>query len=386
MMKHFLSLIVAVCLCMLAGCHAADPENRFQLSEPPKRETSAVTEVPDTTASEETKEKTLPHPPVPADPQPEIDPAYNYGNMQKNIPSGDYMQDESSILFFDNDGKRFLLKRYDLKTGEVRLLCRDATCEHSDETCPSRAVEANLESYRGKLYGLSSTGIVMKWNGKAWTEMTKPGVASFWHAEDRLYVVTKDCSLLCYEPNSKKPVTIAEEFHGFWNTVFGNYLYFNDYSYNASRLDLSHPEKGSQILMKDTLFVTDGVHLYYTPLDTGCLWRCDMDGTNPVQLTEKTVVPASWNFDADYFYFRTEENQDMYAGDAAHQLYRFPKQDPGSIQKIAELDEIISQVFTVPGARQIVVTTTTKDAQDGPVYIMDQDGGNLRMIKDAGAE
>ena len=370
-MKLF-TCICAVAL-LLAACTPSDPDNLFETTAAPSEGASQPSE--STVVSSQPTEGDM-----------IAEPSYAYGNMQKNIPSGNYMQDESAVLFIGSDGKHNLLKCYDLKTGEVRLFCRDATCEHSDETCPSRAIESNLESYRGTIYGLSPKGIVMKWNGKAWTEMTEPGAASFWHAEDRLYVVTKDSSLLCYEPDSKKPVTISEEFPGFWNTVFGNYLYFSSFSYNVSRLDLSHPENGSQILMKDALFVTDGAHLYYTPLDTGYLWRCDMDGTNPVQLTEKQVVPASWNLDADYFYFRMMENQDIYAGTEAHQLYRFPKQDPGAIEKIAELDETIYQVFAVPDAKQIVVTTTAEDTQDTPVYIMDQDGGNLRMIKDAGAE
>lgn len=360
LMKLFFCICAAALL--LTACNPGDPDNLFETTAAPSEVTSQ--------SSESTINMIA-------------GPIYAYGNMQKNIPSGDYMQNETSVLFFRNDGKRYLLERYDLKTGEVSLLCRDATCAHSDEDCPSRGVESNLESYHGTLYGLSSTGIVKKWNGKAWTDLTKPGVASFWHADDRLYVVTKDSSLLCYAPDSNKPTMVAEEYHGFWNTVFGNYLYYSDYSYNVSRLDLSHPEKGSQILMENTLFVTDGDHLYYTPLDTGYLWRCDMDGTNPVQLTEEPVMPASWNFDADYFYFRTEENQNIHAGEAAHQLYRFPKQAPENIQEIAELDETIYQVFTVPGAGQIIVTTTAEDSQNSPVYIMNQDGGNLRIIKDA---
>lgn len=369
MMKR-VNLILCICgiAMLLIACNPGDPDNLF--------ETTAM--APSEATSQPSESTIAGSQPTEMNVAAESD--YSYGNMQKNIPSGDYMRNEDSVLFFRNDGKSYLLERYALKTGEVSLLCRDATCARSDGDCPSRGVESNLESYHGTLYGLSSTGIVKKWNGKAWTAITKPGVASFWHADDRLYVVIKDSSLLCYALDSKEPMIAAEEYHGFWNTIFGSYLYYSDYSYNVFRLNLSHPEKGSGILMENTLFVTDGDHLYYTPLDTGYLWRCDMDGKNPVQLTEDPVLPVSWNFDAEYFYFRIEENKNIHAGEAAHQLYRFPKQNPENIQEIAELDETIYQVFTVPGADQIFVTTTAKNSQDSPVYIVNQDGSNLHPI------
>ncbi len=55
-----------------------------------------------------------------------MEEGYSYGNMQKNVPSGDFMQYEDDIVFLSYSNRRFRLCTYDMKTGGQSLF-KDAT-------------------------------------------------------------------------------------------------------------------------------------------------------------------------------------------------------------------------------------------------------------------
>ena len=126
--------ILCICLC-IAACDAADPENLFEMPD-----------APDTTAANHTNNFTA------AD-----EGNYQYGNMQKNIPSGDFMRLGDEVLFTQAQGSGFLLYCYNLSNGEVRPYCRDATCDHRKSG--TGTLLGNLEQYGGELYMAAVKGM-----------------------------------------------------------------------------------------------------------------------------------------------------------------------------------------------------------------------------------
>ena len=64
-----------------------------------------------------------------------MEEGYSYGNMQKNVPSGDFMQYEDDIVFLSYSNRRFRLCTYDMKTGEVSLFFKDATNQGGASVC-----------------------------------------------------------------------------------------------------------------------------------------------------------------------------------------------------------------------------------------------------------
>ena len=143
MKKRIVVLLFAACL-LLAACQAEDPENLFE------------------TTLEETGSTTAPAGALPAT----MTGEYQYGNMQKNAPSGEFMLYDGNILFSIISNSRSLLCTYDPVSGEVGLLCQDAACTHSgvgeEEDCPSANVFGNLESYNGKFYKLDASLQIME--------------------------------------------------------------------------------------------------------------------------------------------------------------------------------------------------------------------------------
>ena len=106
-----------------------------------------------------------------------------------------------------------------------------------------------------------------------------------------------------YENGGGEPRTVLEEFTGIWSVVFGQYLYAN-VEENIVRVDLEANEPQEEVLVKNAGGVIDGNHIYYVDYESWYLYRCEMDGSNPVLILEKPVLLASMNFENDYFYFR----------------------------------------------------------------------------------
>lgn len=347
--------ILCICLC-IAACDAVDPENLF-----------GMPDSPDTTAANSFAD---------------IDEGdYAYGNMQKNIPSGDFMRLGDEVLFTQARGSGFLLYSYDLTTGEIRPYCKDATCDH--RKCGTGSLFGNLEQYDGDIYAMSTGNMVMKLENGKMEQQLDGAVNGFWHYGGDLYVETADASLLIYENGHGEPRTILEEYSRYWNVIFGQYLY-GTAAGGLTRVDLLADEPVEEVLLENVNATVEGEHIYYTPDDSFYLYRCNMDGTEPELILDKPVLIKWGNFDEEYFYFRLYTNLEL-DGEDSHDIYRFPKDDPTDIQLIATLPESVGDIFTVPGTGKIFVQTRVIGGDGNrvpsPIYVMNSDGSDIKALE-----
>lgn len=367
-----------ICLCVaLAACTATDPDNLFEI-EPYNTVASTPENHEDATAA------------APEDTQSNTEDivyytgAYQYGNMQKNMPAGNFMLLGNKVLFNNDADGRFLLYTYDLIDEEIKLYCEDATCKHKD--CVAVNIYP-LEVYKGKLYGTK-----MKEDGK-WTPVIVKGnasevildadISSFFHHEDKWYLKTQDKSLVALEEGQKEPQMILEEYTGFWATIWGDYLYANKYDSTIIRVDLTADDPQEEVLVTNTRGITDGQFIYYVDETTFHLYRCNMDGSDSQLIEERKIHPGSTNFDDEYFYYRLLTEEKLVETPDCYDIYRFPKDDPTQIEKIATLPDPVWQVFTVPGTGKIFVTTYQHEEgeDDAVIYVMGTDGSNPTMLQ-----
>lgn len=374
MMKKAYLFLIALSVCsLLWACNADDPENLFGVTE--EQETTSGVTVP-----QETIQTALIN-----------QSEYQYGNMQKNVPSGNFARQENTVLFtftpeFNQltGSKESSLYVYDLVSGEVSLFCKDATCQHRSSECAAAGVNSNLEQYGGRLYGMQFPGTVMELKDGRFEPVTEGTVRHFWHSDGNLYAMTADASLVVYENGSDKSRILLEEYSGYWETIFDGYLYFSEAD-NVNRINLRAEDPQKEVLVRNTMYITDGQHIYYTPEQENYrLYRCDMDGSNPTLLLDKPVLTSRANFDEEYFYFLLNTKYAQVEEETGMTLCRFPKADPTQVEKIAELDGVDGDVYTMPGADQIIVSVESPIDEDGngvrSLYIMGTDGGNPRLL------
>lgn len=365
-MKKYFFLIITLCLCIfLVACDAEDPENLFEATRGQETVQALVTTEPVAEVAEG---------------------YYQYGNMQKNVPSGNFMRYGDSIMFTAIQNGTMLLYTYDMATGEVSLLCQDATCTHnpddkSAKDCPSNKVWGNLEQYDGKLYAITSDRQIITLKGEHFEPILDGAVSGMWHAVGNLYVRTEDKSLLVYENGNGSPRILMDEYVDYWNTVFGQYLYGYD-GEAISCVDLLAENLQKKILVENCSGMTDGKYIYYENVaENYHLYRCSMDGSNPELLLDQPVLPASLNFDDDYLYFRLYTDRQM-TGEDSYNLYRMSKDSPAQVEKIAELEDSVFQIFTVPGYDKIFVTSTAQNENDSTaIYVMGTDGSNITLLE-----
>lgn len=366
MKKGRFLMTILILLIFCTACKAKDPENLFEIQ-------VTEAEMPATSAPE--SETTLP---AQIQETVSLSVPYQYGNMQKGVPSGNFMRYGDAVLFTCADETKGspILYTYDMATGNVSLFCKDATCTHNFSECASAGINCNLEQYNGEIFGTQFPGPVMKLKNNRFEPIIDGGVSHFWHSGGNLYVVTEDASLLVYENGSSKPCVLLEEYSGFWETIFDGYLYFSS-AYNVNRIDLRAEKPQKEVLIKGSDFLTDGQYIYYTPIEEDFhLYRCNMDGSDPMLILDKPVLSGWANFDEEYFYFRLYTDLEL-DGSGSNELYRFPKSDPTRIEKIAELDECVGTVYTVPGSDVIFVTTYGADN----IYVMAPDGSNPQKLE-----
>ena len=309
--------------------------------------------------------------------------AYQYGNMQQSAPSGNFMRYNDSVFFTAFGDDRDNLYVYDVESGDVSLFCQDPTCLHDTDECASRGLNCNLEQYEGKLYGSNSDGPVMQLQGGRFQPLSEDGVNHFFHYDGDLYVQTLDYSLLVYENGKSRPRMVLEEFAGQWETIFDGYLYFYESS-NVNRINLEEDDAEREILLENCLYMTDGIHIYYTPMDTYYLYRCNMDGSEPALIVEQPILIKWSNFDDEYVYFRLYPNMEL-EGEGSNQLYRFPKANPTQTELIAELDVPLGCVYTVPEFDGIFIDTYEPLKDDGTrsgfIYTVGKDGNHLTKLE-----
>ena len=374
MKKRLLTVGLLILCLVLAACTAEDPNNLFETTagNPADTTTSAIATTESTEPSEESKANDF-------DGSVMFEEGYQYGNMQKNLPPGGFMRLGNMVLFqpiFDNN---FRLYGYDLTTGEIHSYCKDATCTH--RSCPAGAIFANLEVYNGKIYGMNSSNKLVVIDGETAEILKDVGnIGNFFHHNDKLYIRTPDSSLVVLEEGSSTPDIILEEYVGFWHVIYGDYLYANT-SDNIIRVNLSADEPKEEIVVTNAGGIKEAQHIYYVDFETYYLYRCNLDGTDPRLLVDEPVLEASMNFDDEYFYFRYYPGMSLYEGDKCHDVYRFPKDDPTQVEKIATLPEAAYQVYTVPGTGKIFVTTIAAAGEERPIYVMNTDGSNITRLE-----
>ncbi len=379
-MKKFSLIAILLCACLLlTACTATDPDNLF---ETPQGSTGSTAPSGTESTQTEPEEVIL------------YTGTYQYGNMQKNIPSGNFMLLGNEVIFIRLASRNPLLYRYDLITEEVRPYCEDATCTHKD--CVAKSV-SNLEVYKGKLYALKESELedrpgsirqpVVLNGDKAEVILSSGG--SFFHHEDKMYIKTADSSLVALEEGKKEPQMVLEECTGFWHMIFGNHLYSNkftqlntnEFDQKITRVDLTAEKPEEEVVVADTMGMIDGLHIYYVDQKTFQLYRCNMDGSDPQMIEQREVLDGSMNFDDEYFYYRLYTDQKMNGTADSCDLYRFPKEDPAQIEKIVTLPVSVHQVFTVPGTGKIFVQTIAPDGGHGSIYVMGTDGSEVKVLE-----
>ena len=373
MKKRLLTIGLLLVSLMLAACNATDPNNLFETTEgnPADTTASTVATTEGTEPSEESGTKEF-------DGSVMFEEGYQYGNMQKNIPSGNYMLFGNEVLFQVCSNGRFIMYSYELTTGEVAPLCKDATCRHRD--CVAGGVFCNTEVYKGKAYSLSSGHQIIEIKDDEQERVDKAAVSAFFHHDNKLYIRTKDNSFVVLEEDGEMRELI-EEFTDYWNMIFGQYMYATG-SNSVLRYDLTAEKPEMEILVSNAGGITDGHHIYYTDYDTWYLYRCDMDGSNVQCLLEQPVLLASMNFDDEYFYYRLFTDYQLDEGPDTYDIYRFSKSDPAKIEKLATLPVPAYQVFTVPGTGKLFVNTRVRtNGDDNDIYVMNTDGSNVAKLE-----
>ncbi len=360
-MKKILSLVLVLCICVsFAACNATDPNNLFAMT------TVAAT------ASTDCETVSFEEPQTGNE-------YYQYGNMQKNLPPGDYMLVGNQVLFQWLSNGDFRLYCYDLTTGEVASYCKDATCKHNN--CVASGLLGTLEVYKGRTYSMTATRQIVEIKDNEQVLIHKAQVNGFRHYDDKLYIKTADSALVVFEEGIDEPQIIVEEFTGFWEVIFGQYMYANDIG-SVIRIDLEVENPSVEVLVPNANGITDGQHIYYADLKNYYLYRCDMDGSNSELLLEQPVLPASWNFDEEYFYYRLYTDHQLDDGPDTYDIYRFPKSDPTEVVKIATLPVPVYQIFTVPGTGKVFVESRIRtNGEDFDLYIMNTDGSNITRLE-----
>ena len=403
-MKRCSLFVLLLCASLvLTACTATDPDNLFEMPEggtTPSDAECTQTEPDETeSAASDTEEVIL------------YTGTYPYGNMQKNVPPGNFVLLGNEVMFSSFAYYNPLLYCYDLVSEEVRLYCGDATCKHEygDENNPCAAAEfnSNLEVYNGELYGLVSAPekgpgthypAVARKNGIEY--VLSSGIGGFFHHGDNLYLKTSDSALMVLEEGQREPRMLMEEWNGRWEVIFGDCLYANTNDRTVIRVDLTAEELKAEVILSNAAGMTDGQHIYYVDDNTSKLYRCDMDGSNPQLLVDQDVLFASMNFDDEYFYYRILKKMDQeYPEDGdmeeqqkymdskfcgypdSYDIYRFPKEDPTQIEKIATLPDSVYQVFTVPGTGKLFIGTYAPQGEDRPLYVMNTDGSNMKVLE-----
>ncbi len=305
---------------------------------------------------------------------------YAYSNMQLGIPSGDFVWDGSKILFNKRGGG---LYTFDPKTGEVLKFCQDATCDHQSG-CAAAGVLGNLERYQNRIYAAGYNWDIYECiDGVFQPASDKRGVLHFFHADDALYTATQDRSLIRFS-GDETPEIILEEYTGYWESIWGDTLYYQENS-NLIRFSLKSADAQPELLLSDCQHLIDGEHIYYAPRETWYLYRCSMDGSNPELLLEEPVLTTRCGFDNEYFYYllHTDFSGNPHpSGEKQIDLWRFPKADPTAKEYLCTIPVSDGSVYTVPGYDRIFIATYDAPSEESQptqgLYTIKTDGTDLR--------
>lgn len=361
-MKRSLLMVIACAVLLLTACAATDPNNLFEVT---RGDSTSGTEGTSYILDEQLISKYY----------------YQYGNMQRNQPPGGFMLMDNKVVFKYIDGGKNRIYTYDLTDGKVLPYCQDATCTHRG-SCSYGTLSGNVEVYKGKVY--------MRNKSLQPVEITEEGqkliapknvTGTCFHHDDKLYIKTRDSALMVLEEGSDEPQMILKEYIGYWNVIFGQYLYANNFV-DIIRVDLSADEPKEEVVVQNATGITDGQHIYYLDLINNYLYRCDMDGSNVQILVERSILPGSINFDDEYFYFRLFTNDQLDTGADCHDIYRLSKNDPTNIVKICTVSFPIQGIYTVPGTDKLFVTSYVRSNDEcSDIYVIGTDGSNPMRLE-----
>ncbi len=316
----------------------------------------------------------------------EPEKGYPYSNMQKNVPSGNFIHRDGEVLFTHYDGD-FRLYSYSMATGEVTTYCTDATCRHLSGSCPGSII-SNLEVYDGIVYGLNQSGRICKEQDGAFLPMDIDGTLSgFFHAGGDLFLRSPDGALLLCADGTQAPEVLVPEHPGYYEVVLGDYLYYGDVGDTVCRRTLYDDAQTAQVLLKGVVHLTDGHHIYYCPVGAWELYRCDMDGTNSVLLLDKPVMVSRAGFDEEYFYYTLYNdftNSKREDGADVVELFRFRKDDPTNHEFLAELPVTDAAIYTIPGEELLFLECQLR--RDGmetvqSLYTIHRNGSDLTKLE-----
>lgn len=335
-------IIVVGLLIFLVACgKAQDKENLFEIED--RNDIAATETVITETEVINSSETSEPTEQAEASLDFEIDSMYQYGNMQKSLPSGNFADIGEQVVFHHYNGQNTRLYQIDKQTLEVLPMCNDATCLHNSTSCKSYQANCNLEQYQGELYAQKNAKVA-KYNGMDFEVILPEAVQSFFHAKGKLFVKTADGALMVVDEAGEEQMLI-EEFDGHWCTVFGDYLYGNTWN-DVFRVNLNSSKLDREILaINPNGMATDGKHLYCFDKNWNVIRR-DMDGRNERVLINDSVPPAGFAFDEQNIYFRCLAGPDSYMEEGdCYSLYKMDKESLESV-KIAELPYCIMGIYT----------------------------------------
>lgn len=317
---------------------------------------------------------------------PTLENYYQFGNMQINIPSGNFLL-YNDVVVFDVVGS--FLYAYDLHTGQVQMFCGREICDHNGSACLYiNHHGGSLEQYGGKLYGQGRDTVVKTLEDGQWADWTE-NVRRFWHGNGDLFTVNLNWDLQLHDNGTGEPMTILEDYDYYWNVVFDGYLY-GAKDNEVIRVDLRSDNRIKETVLEGAFSMVEGNHIYYVETNENTpsnyyLYRCDMDGTNSQLLLDKPVLPASMNFDDEYFYFRLFTDNQLEQTADSKDIYRISKTDPTQVKKIATLPESAYQIYTVPGIDILFVTGCSYYSEQREqrinIYVMNTDGSNLTQLE-----
>ncbi len=305
--------------------------------------------------------------------------SYSYGNMQKNVPPGNFIDDGSSILFFDPSGANQSLLKMDKESFEVNLFCSDPTCLHNDEKCMAGGASFGLENYLGEIYASNDDNQLLVLKKDHFVPVANGDMlGGSVHGNHHMYLSTKDNALMEYDLKGKSSRTIIEEFDGIWPVISDSYLVYNTL-FEVCTIDLNQPENGVAVAAEG-IGVTDGKQIFYMDNKNQYLHACDLTGNNDRVLIEKPVLPASINFDEEYLYFRYYYNNDL-ACEESNIVYRLKKEGDTPPEVLSEMTDHAYTIYTIPDYDYIfVVTKNNFMGSESSLYAVRKDGQDRQLI------
>lgn len=312
---------------------------------------------------------------------------YQYGNMLKSVFGADVWDTSDSILMTKEKSGNIILYEYIKSSGKTEPFCKLATCSHQTDECPAGNAYENIDMRNGTLTVLRKRDNNEKWiselNDGTFEFLTGP-VNGYLQGEDGyFYVITPDKSLARIERSSKKTEILVDEFDAMKPLIVEHWLYAV-MGMNIVRVDLNDSAFPVETILSEEkaigfpgyTYSTDGTYLYYNIVndETTSLYRCDLDGKNPVLVLPECIYSVYLSFDEEYMYYNTyhREVADSQVNGA---IYRFPLNLSGEPELLCDTGVSFPMVYTLPTSPDTLLIRANRN-----YYFLPKTGGNLTEI------